>query len=183
MGRCAEKTARDLEIGREAQDAFCIESYKRATQAWRSGVMNWEIEPVRIRGKEAVAQDEDFMKLRLEKVSALKPAFEEGGTITPANGSNLNDVAAAVVLMSAERAMQMGIAPLARVLSWADHACPALDVGIASSGAVKKALKRAKLRLADFYRLMRRSAPWRLRTCNYCSSTPRASTSSAAPWR
>jgi len=160
MGMCAEKTAKDLSISRGEQDEFAIESYKRAADAWSSGVMEREVTPVKIpTGKKGdspfvtVERDEEYSKLKLDKVASLKPAFDKEGTVTAANASKMNDGAAAVVLMSAEKAREHGVRPLARIISFADAAIDPIDFPIAPVQAVKNALKYADLHSVDFHEI------------------------------
>lgn len=119
MGNCAEATAEKYEITRESLDSHAIESYKRSERAWKEGVFNNEIAPVVIKGKKGdtiVKEDEEYKKVIFDKVPTLKSAFKSGGVITAANSSNLNDGASALILMSAEKAKELNIKPLARVV-------------------------------------------------------------------
>ena len=120
MGNCAENTAEKHDISREAQDSHAIESYKRAAKAWESGAFVAEVAPVTIKGKKGdtiVKEDEEFKKVIFEKIPSLTPSFKKnGGTVTPANSSNLNDGASAVILMSAEKAKELGVKPLAKII-------------------------------------------------------------------
>lgn len=120
MGNCAECTAEKHSISRESQDSHAIESYKRAAKAWEAGAFSAEIAPVTIKGKKGdtiVKEDEEYKKVIFEKIPTLSPSFKKnGGTITPANSSNLNDGASALILMSAEKAKELGVKPLAKVI-------------------------------------------------------------------
>lgn len=120
MGNCAEATAEKHGITREDQDSHAIESYKRAAKAWEAGVYSAEIAPITIKGKKGdtiVKEDEEYKKVIFEKIPSLNPTFKKnGGTVTPANSSNLNDGASAVILMSAEKAKELGIKPLAKIV-------------------------------------------------------------------
>lgn len=120
MGNCAEATAEKHSVSREAQDSHAIESYKRAARAWESGAFNSEIAPVTIKGKKGntiVKEDEEYKKVIFEKIPSLNPSFKkQGGTVTPANSSNLNDGASALILMSAEKAKELGVTPLAKII-------------------------------------------------------------------
>lgn len=124
MGNAAELCAAEMNISREAQDAYAVESYQRAAAAWKAGKFDAEIATVEIpvRGKDPilVKEDEDFTKVNFEKLAQLKPVFDKNGTVTAANASNLNDGASAVILMSKEKADALGIKPLARILGYAD---------------------------------------------------------------
>ncbi|GAA5999590.1 thiolase family protein [Rhodotorula paludigena] len=146
MGNCAEETAKKHQITREDQDAFCLESYRKAADAWKSGAFANEIAPVTLKtraGDVVVAEDEEYKKIKPEKVSSLKPVFKKDGTVTAANASNLNDGASALVLASQDKVNQLGLAPLAKVVSFADAACAPIDFPIAPAKAVPVALQRA----------------------------------------
>lgn len=153
MGDCAEETAAQYGIGREAQDAFAIESYKRAAAAWESGAFKDEIVPVPIPGKTGVtlvSEDEEYRKVDFSKVPKLRPAFKaEGGTVTAANASTLNDGASAILLMNKARAEELGAKPLARILSVADAETNPKLFTIAPSLAIPLALERAGVKLED----------------------------------
>lgn len=156
MGDCAEETAAKYGIGREAQDAFAIESYKRAAAAWNSGSFKEEIVPVPIAGKREtdrftfITEDEEYKKIDFDKVSKLKPAFKkEGGTVTAANSSTLNDGASALLLMSKSKAESLGKRPLAKILSMADAECNPKQFTIAPSLAIPKALQLAGIDISQ----------------------------------
>lgn len=139
MGSCAEKTNRDFQISKRQQDEYAIESYKRAAAAWSGGLMSdGEVVPF-----SSVDKDEEVEKLRVEKMANLRPCFEEGGSITAANASKLNDGAAAVVLASQEFARINNLKPIAKIISWADFSTCPIDFSIAPAHAVQTALKRA----------------------------------------
>lgn len=125
MGNCGESAGEKHGITREQMDSHAIESYKRADRAWQAGAFNSEIAPVTIKGRKGdtiVKEDEEYKKVIFEKIPTLAPAFKkQGGTITPANSSNLNDGASALILMSAEKAARLGLKPLAKVI------CECLD--------------------------------------------------------
>lgn len=120
MGNCGEVTAEKHNISRESQDSHAIESYKRAARAWAEGTFKKEVAPVTIKGKKGdtvISEDEEYKKVMFEKIPSLSPSFKKnGGTITPANSSNLNDGASAVILMSAEKAKELGVKPIAKVI-------------------------------------------------------------------
>lgn len=120
MGNCGEHSAEKFGITRESQDAHAIESYKRAERAWAAGAFQEEIAPVTVKGKKGdtiVAEDEEYKRVIYAKIPTLNPSFKKnGGTITPANSSSLNDGASALILMSAEKAKELGLKPLARVV-------------------------------------------------------------------
>jgi acetyl-CoA C-acetyltransferase len=119
MGNFAELCAEKNEISRESLDAHAIESYKRAERAWKAGAFDAEVVPVVIKGKKGdtvVKEDEEYKKVIYEKVPTLKSAFKQGGRITAANSSSLNDGASALILMSAEKAKELGVKPLAKII-------------------------------------------------------------------
>jgi hypothetical protein len=119
MGNCGEVAAEKHGISRASQDTHAIESYQRAARAWKEGAFDAEIAPVVIKGKKGdtiVREDEEYKKVIFEKVPSLKSAFKPGGSITAANSSNLNDGASALILMSAEKAKELGLKPLAKVI-------------------------------------------------------------------
>lgn len=153
MGNCGEHAAEKYQISRESQDAHCIESYKRAERAWKEGAFNAEIAPVVIKtkkGETVVREDEEYKRVIYEKVPTLNPSFKKnGGTITPANSSSLNDGASALILMSAEKAKELGIKPLAKVISYADAGVDPIDFPAAPAFAIPKALENAGLKLDD----------------------------------
>lgn len=152
MGNCAEKTARDFGISREAVDAFSAESARRAIAASESGVFNAEIVPVTVgEGPKAVSvsKDEQISKLNPQKLAGLKPSFDTQGIITPGNASPISDGAAALVLMSGDALRKRDIAPIAKVLAWSDGERDPVDFGIAPSIAIQRALAIAKLNVAD----------------------------------
>jgi len=123
MGNCAEDCAVRYNISRKDQDTYAIESYRRAAEAYKNGSFKSEIVPVTITtrtGSVTVDEDEEYKNVKPDKMASLKPAFKTDGTVTAANASSLNDGAAAVVLMSAARAKQLGLKPLAKVLGFAD---------------------------------------------------------------
>ena len=143
MGACAEKTVTKYGITREEQDDYCVLSYQRTTAAWERGFFKNEVEPVEVLGKKGrtvVSEDEEFRKVKYEKIRGLKPVFAEGGTITPANASKINDGACAVIMMSASRAKALGCKPLARVLGFADYETEPLHFSIAPYQAILNTL-------------------------------------------
>lgn len=126
MGNCAELCAKDMEFSREEQDAFAIESYKRSAAAWDAGKFNDEVVPVMVPQRRGDAiefkQDEEYKNVNFDKIPQLRPVFDKEGSVTAANASTLNDGAAALVLMSAEKAAELGLKPLAKIVSYADAA-------------------------------------------------------------
>ena len=154
MGMCAEKCSQDYAISREDQDAYAIESYRRAQEALKGGVFE-EVVPVEIpqrRGDPIVVdKDEEPHSVKLEKLPSLKPAFDRSdkGSVTAANASSLNDGAAALILMTEEDAKQKGIQPLARIRGLGDAAQAPVDFTTTPSLAVPVALKNAGMELSD----------------------------------
>jgi len=154
MGLCAEACAKDFSISREEQDNYCIESYRRAMEAMESGYFEDEIVPVEIvqrRGDPlVVSEDEEPGALKLEKVPSLRPAFQkDGGTVTAANASSINDGAAAMVLMREDSAKQFGLEPLARILGYGDAEQAPVEFTTAPAKAVPVALKSAGMAATD----------------------------------
>ena len=152
MGSCVEKLCAEMNISREAQDEYAIESYKRAREAQQNGTLDWEIIEViqeSKKGEVSIKQDEECQKFMPEKFPGLKPAFAKNGTITAANASKINDGAVAFVLMSEQAAKDRGLKPLARILGYEDAAVAPIDFGIAPAKAVPLALKRAGMQLSD----------------------------------
>ncbi|MEE1944599.1 acetyl-CoA C-acyltransferase [Pedobacter sp. KR3-3] len=153
MGSAAELCAEICHISREAQDNFAIESYKRAQAAQSAGKFSDEIVPVEIKDRKGeitlFSNDEEPAAVKFDKIPSLKPVFKKDGTVTAANASTLNDGAAALVLMSAERAKEMGIKPLAKVLAYADAQQAPEWFTTAPSKAIPLALSKANLTTAD----------------------------------
>ncbi len=153
MGVCADMCAKEHDYSREEQDAFALQSYDRSSAAWDAGKFDAEIVPVEItdrRGNVTVVdRDQEFTNIIREKVAGLRPAFTKDGTVTAANASTLNDGAAALVLMSAEKAAELGIVPLARIIASADAAHEPEWFTTAPAKAVPKALAKAGLEVKD----------------------------------
>jgi acetyl-CoA C-acetyltransferase len=153
MGNAAEICAREYNFSREDQDAFAIESYTRAQNAYKKNAFDAELVPVEIavRGKDPikVTADEEYLKVNFEKLKTLKPAFEKDGTITAANASKLNDGASALVLMSEEKVKELGVKPLAKIIAFADAAQAPEWFTTAPSLAIPKALKWAGIDIKD----------------------------------
>jgi len=119
MGNCGENAAVKYNIDRESQDAHAIESYKRAARAWESGRFDAEIIPITVKGKKGdtiVREDEEFRRVIFDKVPTLRSAFKKDGTITAANSSPISDGASALILSSAEKAKELGLKPLAKII-------------------------------------------------------------------
>lgn len=153
MGVAADNTAKVHNISREEQDAFAIQSYERSAKAWEEGKFDMEIVPVEVpqrRGEPIiVSKDEEYSNVKLDKITGLRPAFTKEGTVTAANASTINDGAAAVVLMSEEKAKDLGLKPLAYIRSYADAAQEPIWFTTAPAKALPIALKKANLSLAD----------------------------------
>lgn len=153
MGNCAEVCASEMNFSREQQDAFAIESYNRSTAAWADGKFADEVVSVEVpqrRGDALViAEDEEYKNVKMEKIPALRPVFQKDGTVTAANASTLNDGAAALILMSAEKATELGLTPLAKVKSYADAAHEPKWFTTAPAKAVPVALDKAGITTAD----------------------------------
>jgi len=147
MGNCGELCAKEYNFTREMQDNYAIETYKRAQAAQKSNKFANEITPVEIQGRKGdttkVDADEGPGKAQFDKIPTLKPAFDKAGTVTAANASPVNDGAAAVVMMSAEKAKQLGLKPLARLVSYATNAQEPLWFTTAPAEAMKRAMKKA----------------------------------------
>ncbi len=153
MGMCAEHCATTQDVPRAAQDEYAVESTRRAVEAWKSGAFKAEIVPVEIEGKKGektvVSEDDGPKGAKPEKIPTLKPVFKKDGTVTAANASSINDGAAAVVLMSAERAEKEGKRPLARLRAWGGAARAPIEFTIAPADAIKLTLAKAKLETKD----------------------------------
>jgi acetyl-CoA C-acetyltransferase len=158
MGNAAEHTAKEMGFTREQQDEFAIESYTRSAKAAKEGKKKNEIIPITIesRGKTTVIEDdEEYLKVDFTKVAGLKPAFLKEGTVTAANASTLNDGAAAVLLMSREKAEALGVTPLAIIRGFADAEQAPEWFTTSPSLAIPKALKHAGINASevDFYEI------------------------------
>ncbi|HEY1040176.1 MAG TPA: acetyl-CoA C-acyltransferase [Bacteroidia bacterium] len=152
MGNAAEMCVEKFNISREEQDAFALASYGKAAKAQQNGKFSREIVPIKIsqkNGETILDSDEDVAKIIPEKVSKLKPTFQSNGTITPANASNLNDGAAALLLASKEAVEKYQLKPLAKIIAYADAALAPEWFTIAPAEAIKKALRSAGLDIND----------------------------------
>ena len=153
MGVCADKCATENAISREDQDNFAIESYKRSAAAWSSGKFADEVVPVEVPQRKGdpvvVSEDEEYKNVKMEKIPNLRPVFQKEGTVTAANASNLNDGASALILMSKEKAEELGVKPIAKILSYADAAHEPEWFTTAPSKALPIALKKAGLSVGD----------------------------------
>lgn len=153
MGICAELCAEEEGFSREQQDAFAVESYKRSTVAWTEGRFEQEIVPVEVPQRKGesiwVKEDEEYKNVRIEKIPQLRPVFKKEGTVTAANASTINDGASALVLMSKEKAEELGIKPLAKIVSYADAAQAPEWFTTAPAKALPLAVKKAGLEITD----------------------------------
>ena len=153
MGNCADLCAREYKFSREDQDAFAIESYTRAAKAWSEGKFNDEVVPVAIPPRKGdpvmMTEDEEYKNVRMDKIPTLRPAFDKEGTVTAANASTLNDGASAIVLMSKEKMEELGLKPLAKIVSFADAAQAPEWFTTAPAKALPKALAKAGLSTSD----------------------------------
>ena len=152
MGTAAEICAKEYKVTREAQDQFALESYARAAAAYKESAFAREIVPVEVQaGKEIkiVNEDEEYKNLRADKIPTLRAAFQKDGTITAANASKINDGASAVVLMSAEKAKELGLKPLARVAGFADAAQAPEWFTTTPAKAMPKAAGMAGIKISD----------------------------------
>ena len=149
MGVCADACAVEHHFSREEQDAFAVKSYKRSAEAWKSGKFKDEVVAVEVPQRKGepllVTEDEEYKNVILEKIPQLRPAFSKDGTVTAANASTINDGAAALILMSEEKAKALGIKPLAKIRSYADAAQEPKWFTTAPAKALPKALERAGL--------------------------------------
>jgi acetyl-CoA C-acetyltransferase len=153
MGTCADLCATEHNFSREDQDNFAIQSYERSAKAWSEGKFANEVVPVEVpqrRGEPViVSEDEEYKNVRMEKIPALRPAFTKDGTVTAANASTINDGAGAVILMSAEKANELGLKPLATIKSYADAAQEPKWFTTAPAKALPKALDKAGISIDD----------------------------------
>ncbi|MDV7188478.1 acetyl-CoA C-acyltransferase [Lutibacter sp. TH_r2] len=159
MGTCGDLCATEHNFTREDQDNFAIKSYKKSAEAWENGKFNNEIVPVEIpqrRGEPIIfSEDEEYKNVKLEKIPTLRPVFSKEGTVTAANASTLNDGAAALVLMSLEKANELGLKPIAKIISYADASQEPKWFTTAPAKALPKALEKANLTIEniDYFEL------------------------------
>lgn len=155
MGSCAEKCAAEYHISREDQDRYAIESYTRAREAQKAGIFEDEIVSIdgpKKRGDkpiELISIDEEPNSVSLDKLPTLRTAFEKDGTVTAGNASSINDGAAALIMMSEDNAIAMGLTPLARIRGYGDAEGPPVRFTTAPSNAVPIAVKRSGMSLND----------------------------------
>ena len=153
MGVCGEICAEEMNISKEEQDNFAIQSYEKSKAAWEAKLFESEVTPIEIpqrRGEPIlVDEDEEFRNINFEKFKKLRPVFKKEGTITAGNASTLNDGAAAIVLMSEEKAKELNIKPIARIISYADASQEPKWFTTSPAKAIPKALKKANLSKED----------------------------------
>lgn len=153
MGVSADLCANEYNISREEQDAFAIQSYKKSSEAWNSGKFNNEVIPVSVPQRKGdpivISKDEEFSNVNLDKIPSLNPAFTKDGSVTAANASTINDGAAALILMSEEKALSLNLKPLAYVRSYADAAQESKWFTTSPAKALPIALKKAGLTTSD----------------------------------
>jgi acetyl-CoA C-acetyltransferase len=153
MGVCADNTAKEMNISRQDQDNYAINSYKRTAAAWAAGKFKDEVIPVEITGRKGevtvFAEDEEYKNVNFDKIPGLKAVFTKEGTVTAANASTINDGAAAVILMSKEKAIELGITPIAKIRGFADAAQDPMWFTTAPSLAIPKAMKMAGVNTSD----------------------------------
>lgn len=159
MGNCADNTAKEMNISREDQDKYAIQSYSRSAFAWKSGAFKNEVVPVEMKGRKGevilIEEDEEFKNVVFEKIPSLRPVFEKDGTVTAANASTMNDGASALVLASKEKVQELGLKPIAKIKGFADAAQDPLWFTTAPALAIPKAIKNAGLTEndVDFYEI------------------------------
>jgi acetyl-CoA C-acetyltransferase len=153
MGVCADNTAKEMNITRQDQDTYAINSYKRSAAAWAAGKFKDEIVGVEITDRKGnitiFAEDEEYKNVSFDKIPGLKPVFSKEGTVTAANASTINDGASALVLMSKEKATELGLKPIAKILGFGDAAQDPMWFTTAPSLAIPKALKHAGVNQKD----------------------------------
>ena len=153
MGVCGELCAEEMNISREEQDDFAIESYNRSKKAWENGYFKDEVSPIEIpqrRGDSIIIEeDEEFKNVNIEKIKKLRTVFKKEGTITAGNASTLNDGAAALILMSEEKAKELGIKPIAKINSYSDASQEPEWFTTSPAKAIPLALNKANLKIED----------------------------------
>jgi acetyl-CoA C-acetyltransferase len=152
MGNCAESCAKDFKFSREELDAFAVQSYRRAISAQTEGKFNDEIVGVSIKSKNGgtiITKDDEPERVKFEKIPSLKPAFDKNGVITAANASKINDGAAAVLVMSEDRAKELGYKPLVEIVAQSSVAKAPIEFTTAPADAIQKVLKKANMKISD----------------------------------
>lgn len=159
MGNCADNTAKEMNISREDQDNYAIQSYTRSAEAWKNGAFKDEVIPVELTGRKGekiiIDEDEEFKNVMFDKIPSLRPVFDKEGTVTAANASTMNDGASALILMSKEKVQELGVTPIAKIRGFADAAQDPIWFTTAPALAIPKAIKNAGLTEndVDFYEI------------------------------
>ncbi|SIN71010.1 acetyl-CoA C-acyltransferase [Algoriphagus halophilus] len=159
MGNCADNTAREMNISREEQDAYAIQSYQRSADAWAKGYFKEEVVPVEMKGRKGetilIDEDEEYKNVMFDKIPSLRPVFDKEGTVTAANASTMNDGASALILVSKEKLEALGLTPIAKIRGFADAAKDPLWFTTAPALAIPKALKHAGVSAeeVDYYEI------------------------------
>ena len=158
MGVCAEICAEEMNISREEQDEFALKSYQKSKTSWDNGFFSHEITPVKIttrKGDIIIDRDEEFSNINIDKFKKLRPVFKKDGTVTAGNASTINDGAAALILMSKEKAQELNLNPIAKIISFADSSQEPKWFTTTPTKALEKALNKANLNkdAIDFWEL------------------------------
>lgn len=159
MGNCADNTAKEMNISREEQDEYAINSYKRSAASWEAGKFADEIIPVEIPQRKGdpilFKEDEEYKNVTFDKIPGLRPVFSKEGTVTAANASTINDGASAIILMSEEKVKELGVKPIAKIRGFADAAQEPIWFTTAPALAIPKAIKHAGINKSDvdFYEI------------------------------
>lgn len=159
MGNCADNTAKEMNISREDQDNYAIQSYTRSAEAWKNGAFKDEVIPVELTSRKGekiiIDEDEEFKNVMFDKIPSLRPVFDKEGTVTAANASTMNDGASALILMSKEKVQELGVTPIAKIRGFADAAQDPIWFTTAPALAIPKAIKNAGLTEndVDFYEI------------------------------
>ena len=152
MGNCAESCAKDYKLTREELDAYAVESYNRAIKASDNGTFDSEMTDVVIKDRKSekvINKDDEPANVRFDKIPALRPAFDKNGVVTAANASKLNDGAAALLIMSEEKALELGLTPLVEIVAQSSAAKAPIEFTTAPADAISKVLKKANLKTTD----------------------------------
>ncbi|MEM9858130.1 MAG: acetyl-CoA C-acyltransferase [Bacteroidota bacterium] len=153
MGNCADNTAREMNITREEQDEYAIQSYKRSAASWAAGKFKEEIIPVEIPQRKGdpvlFDEDEEYKSVNFDKITGLRPVFSKEGTVTAANASTINDGASSIILVSEEKLKELGLTPLAKIIGFADAAQEPIWFTTAPSLAIPKAIAHAGITADD----------------------------------
>ncbi len=159
MGNCADNTAKEMNITREEQDEYAIQSYKRSAASWAEGKFKEEIVPVEIPQRKGdpvlFDEDEEYKSVNFDKIPGLRPVFSKDGTVTAANASTINDGASSIILVSEEKLNELGLTPLAKIIGFADAAQEPIWFTTAPSLAIPKAIAHAGITAddVDFYEI------------------------------